>query len=142
VATSSVREQILVKLATLLTAAGGFTFYRSREAPVSREEGLVGSLVPEEEAVGYQASRQTLRTLVVKVTIIARADVPDSLADPALVAIHAAIMADPTLGGLCAIVVDESTRWTFEVADRNAAAIEMRYRIKYATRFNDLTTPA
>ena len=139
---ASIREQILEALATLLTAATGFTFYRSREAPATRAEGLVGILHPDEEQVEYKASRQTLRTLIVRVTIIARGDVPDAVADPAIVAMHAAIMADLTLGGLCALIIDEETKFDFELADRNAVAIETRYKIRYSTAINDLTQSA
>jgi hypothetical protein len=138
----SVREEILAYLATLLSAAAGFTFYRSRQAPVDRAEGLVGILLPDEEEDEYKANLQALSTMVICITIIARGDEPDSVADPAIVSAHAAIMKDVTLNRRCALITKLSTKWDFEVADRNAVAVEMRYRIRYSTAINDLTQPA
>jgi hypothetical protein len=142
-AASSVREQILAYLVTLIANAGGFTsFVRSREAPIARSEGVVGTLKPEEEENEYKANRQQLLQFVVVVTVVVRGDVPDSVADPYLVATHKAVMADLTLGGLAALVIYESTKWEFEEADRTAASVEVRYRIRYSTAVGDLTQPA
>lgn len=138
--TPTIREQILIYLAGRLQTATGITFYRSREAPVTRAEGMVGILWPEEEQIDYRASRLSMRSFVVRIAVIARADVPDSAADMAVAKIHGAITGDLTLGGLCGLVVDESTKWNFELADQNAVAIEMRYRIRYSTAFSDLTS--
>lgn len=141
--TSSVREQILAYLLTLIDNSAAFdSFERTREAPIARSEGVVGTLKPEEEENEYKANRQQLLQFVVVVTVVARGDVPDSIADSYLVAIHKAVMADLQLGGLAALVIYESTKWDFEVADRNAVAVEVRYRIRYSTAVGDLTQPA
>jgi hydrogenase maturation factor len=143
---SSITEQIMAYLAAKLSAATGFTFYRERETPVTRQEGLVGILDEDEEETAYQATALILRTFYARVTIIARASeaapVASTVADAARVAVFAAIMKDQTLGGLAGVVTDEGTKWLKEEADRNAVSVEMRFRIRYATVINDLTQVA
>jgi hypothetical protein len=145
-ASPSVTEQMMEYLAAKLTAATGFTFYRSREGAVGRSEGLVGILEEDEQEDEYQATTRVMSTIVAKVTVIARATsatpAPSTIADPARVAIHAAIMTDQTLGGLAAVTVPEGTKWTLEKADRTALEVEMRFKIRYATRIADLTQSA
>jgi hypothetical protein len=141
--TASVSEQIMAYLATQLSSAAGFTFYRERETPVARQEGLTGILDEDEEETAYQATGLILRTFYARVTIIARASeaapIAATLADAARVTVYAAIMKDQTLGGLAGVVTDEGTKWLKEEADRNAVSLEMRFRIRYATKINDLT---
>ena len=129
------REDILAALQSRLNGVGAATAYRSREAAVARAEGVVILLRPEAEDVeslGVLPSVSS-RSLVVVVTVIARGDIPDHIADPIITAAHAALMADTTLGGLTAQVCEESTKWDFEQADQTAVAVEIRYRIRYHT---------
>ena len=83
---------------------------------------------------------KTLRTLKVKIVVIARGDVPDSIADTAVGSIHQAIMVDPTCGGLAGVIYDDSIKTEMELADQNAVRVEMLYTVKYSTVINDLTT--
>lgn len=135
------REAILERLGTLLTAVPGSTFFRSREAAVARDEGIVINLRPEDEQVEKRAAGGdiTLRNCVIIVSVISRGDVPDQVADPVIQAAHAAIMADPTLGGLCAQVIEQSTKWIFALADLTATEAEIRYTVRYLTRASDIS---
>lgn len=137
------REAILGRLGVLLTTIQGATFFRSREAAVARSEGTVISLRPEDEQVEKRASLGdiTLRNLIVIVSVISRGNVPDQAADPVIQAAHSAIMADATLGGLCAQIIEQSTKWNFALADTNAAEAEIRYTIRYLTRASDISQP-
>ena len=138
-AVPSVRERMLNYLSLLLGNAARFTFYRSRQAAVSRREKLVGILEPEIDETTYLATRFVRRQLTVKAIVVSRGDVPDNAADPAIAAMHAAIMADPTLAGLCALCVPIGTDWEFALADLDAAVTCCRFKISYATRIDDLT---
>lgn len=140
---SSVREQILEALATKLATVSGAVVFRSRANAVALEEGVAILLQPESEQVEKRASNPggvVLHNMLVDVSVIARGDPADQIADPVVVAAHAQIMADPTLGNLCAQVIEHSTEWKFQEADLTAVEILVRYQIRYATRTNDLTT--
>lgn len=139
------REQILSAITALLNPVAGITVYRSREAAVSRSEGNTVDVRPEEESVELRTANLPIvrRNLTVLVTLIVRGSDPtlsaDQVADPLLQSIHAAIMADRTLGSLCDLVLELSTRWLFEIADQTALAAEIRYVVRYATGANDLS---
>lgn len=140
------REQILGAITGLLNPLSGITVYRSRETAVARTEGNTVDVRPEEESVELRTASLPIvrRNLTVLVTLIVRGTDPtlsaDEVADPLLQSIHAAIMADRTLGSLCDLVLEQSTRWTFEIADQTALAAEIRYVVRYATSANDLST--
>lgn len=140
----TVRESILAALKTLLDGVGGATAYRSREAPVKRGEGPVIVVRPEGETVELRGAAPGLamRDLVVVVTLITRGAIPDQVADPILAAIHAAIMADQTLGNRCARIIEVSTGFDFEQADQTALASELRYMVRYLTPAASLSLQA
>lgn len=136
----SMRENILAAVLAIADPIANATAYRSREAALARMEGAAILIRPEEETVvtlGYGASQ---RDLVVLAEVIARGQIPDKVADPIVQAFHAALMVDPTLGGLVARTIEESTKWNFEIADQNAVAIEIRYRVRYLTPVNSLAS--
>jgi hypothetical protein len=141
---SSVREQILQVLAIKLATVPNVSVFRSRENAVAREEGIAILLQPENEQVEKRASNPgglVLKNLLLDMSIIARGDPADEIADAAVVAAHAQIMADPTLGNLCSQIIEHSTEWKFQEADLTAVEVLVRYQIRYATTTNDLTTP-
>ena len=141
---SSVREKILQALAANLASVPNATVYRSRQTAVARSEGNAILLEPENEQVEKRASNPgglVIRNLMVDLSVLARGDPADSIADPIITAAHALIMADPTLGNLCAQIIEYSTEWKFDPADLTAVEALIRYQIRYATTMNDLTTP-
>jgi hypothetical protein len=63
---------------------------------------------------------------------------PEALADRLLVAAHAAIMSDQSLGGLSLGIQEVDTDWDIEDADGGAAAMPVRYQVIYRTRVGHL----
>jgi len=131
----SARENIMAAVGSALTVIPGAVFFRSREAAFGRNEGTAILLEPEEERVEKrtQSPQLVIRRLTIVVTVITRGDVPDQIADSFLQQINTALINDPTLGGLCAQVVEQSTRWSFAEADLTAGRAELRLDILYQT---------
>ena len=141
---SSVRERILLALTTKLASVPNATVYRSRQTAVARSEGHAILLEPENEQVEKRASNPgglVIRNFLVDITVLARGDPADSIADPIITAAHVLLMADPTFGNLCSQIIEHSTEWKFDQADLTAVEVLVRYQIRYATSTNDLTTP-
>lgn len=140
--TASVRDAILSTLTTLGGQVTGLSVFRSRDAALARGETPALVIEPEEETVEFQNAMCAIRMLVVGCTFFGRGDVPDNVVDGYLTAFHLKVMADPTLGGLAARVIEQGTRWDFEVADRTAVGAQVRYQIKYQTLAADLSKAA
>lgn len=130
---NSIGEQILEAIAVKLAAIPGATTFRSRAAAVALPEGIAIIIKPKEELVAYLANPVAKREFMVEIEIIARGDVPEQVADPVRVAMHAALMADPTLGGLSLRIVEQDTIWTVEEADQTAMSAISRYKIIFLT---------
>lgn len=136
----TVRESILSACVALCTPLVNGGVYRSREAALARAEGTGILIKPDEETVEFYAAVHAKRALVVDFTVLARGQVPDQVADPVVQALHAALMADQTLGGLVARVIEEGTKWDFEEADQTAVAVSVRYRLLYLTPASSLAS--
>lgn len=136
------RETLLAYLATVLQPIPNAAVYRSREAALALSEGVAVLIRPAEELVDNRNARLAYRRFLVTVSVIARGLIPDQVADPILLAVQAAVMADNTLGGNCARVLEKETKWDFEVADQNAVAAVISYEIVYATPASSLASQA
>jgi hypothetical protein len=139
---SSITEQIMVNVLNAISSIPGQTTFRSRAAAVALQEGTAIIIEPEEEPVRYLSNFSAVRELILIVRILARGNVPDSTADPVRVAMHAALMADPTVGGLCQRIIEQDTKWSYEEADLTAVSVECRYKLVYLNATNSLTTAA
>lgn len=139
---SSITELMLQAIFTKFQAIPGATAFRSRTAALALAEGIAIVLEPEEEEETYLANTPVKRDDVIVVRILGRGDVPDSTIDPIRVAAHAALMSDPTLGGLSLRIVGQGSKWTYEEADKTAVQLEMRYKLLYLTPTNSLTSAA
>jgi len=71
--------------------------------------------------------------------VVARGADAFDVADLALVAAHAALLANPNLGGLAIAVREIDCEWEFDDADAGAVALPARYEIRYRTHAIDLT---
>lgn len=140
----TIRESILAQIKTLLDGVAGASAYRSREAPATRAEGVVLVIRPEDEAVELRGAAPGLsvRDLTVSVTVISRGAIPDQVSDPAIEAVHAALMANQTLGNRCARIVEAGTKYDFEQADQTALAVELRFVVRYMTPASTLAVQA
>ena len=95
--TTTVREQILTAIAALLQPIPNISVYRSREAALALPEGVAVLIRPLEENVENVSQTVVWRGFRVELTVIARGLIPDQMADPALMAMHAALMVDQSI---------------------------------------------
>lgn len=136
------RESIIQALFTALsgTTGVGTRIYRSRVEPITRAESSALIVEPVIDNVVQNTCLPTLdHTLDINVVIIVRANVPDQEADPIIESLHAKLMADLTLGGLCIDIQPGPTRFTLEAADTPVGVIFCTYRILYRTSVSDLS---
>ncbi len=141
---STIREQIVAKVAAVLTAANiGASVYRSRTEAFDRGSLPAVVIKPGAEPVTPISEHVTRRVLDIKIEVHVRGDVPDQLADPIILALHAALMADPTLGGLAAKLLESGqAEPDFIDADQTAAQFLLTYQAIYLTHSNSLTALA
>lgn len=139
--TASIRDQILDAITALGNTVPGAAAFRSREAALAREEGPAILVRWTDDQAATEMSDLTKRDLNATVTFIARGDIPDKIADPIMVAMHAALYRDQTLGGLSAgRIIEGETKPDFEVADQDVVAIIVNYRVRYLTPANSLAS--
>jgi hypothetical protein len=141
--TASIREQILSHIATVTllgTVQVGSRIYRSRAQAYSKSEAPAITISPGEDnpvnaprTIGASLGRLD-QALPVLIEIYVRGDVPDQLADPIGVDVHAKMMADRTLGGLAHDVQPDGWRPEYEQADATAGWIGHKFLIRYRTR--------
>ena len=140
---ASIREQILNRIATITlpgTVQVGSRIYRSRTQAYSRSEAPAITVSPGEDnpanaprTIGASLGRLD-QVLPVLIEIYVRGDVPDQLADPIGVDVHAKMMADRTMGGLAHDVQPDGWRPDYEPADATAGWIGHKFLIRYRTR--------
>ena len=140
---ASIREQILERIRTVTlpgTAQVGQRIYRSRAQAYSRSEAPAITISPGEDnpvnaprTIGAGLGRLD-QALPVLVEIYVRGDVPDQLADPIGVDVHARMMADRTMGGLAHDVQPDGWRPEWDQADGSAGWMQHRFLIRYRTR--------
>ena len=140
---ASLREQILDHIATTVlpgTVQVSTRIYRSRAQAYSRSEAPAITVSPGQDnpvnaprTTGASLGRLD-QVLPVLIEIYVRGDVPDQLADPIGVDVHARMMADRTLGGLAHDVQPDGWRPEYEQADATAGWIGHKFLIRYLTR--------
>jgi len=139
----SIREQILNRIATVTlpgTVQVGSRIYRSRAQAYSRSEAPAITVSPGEDnpvnaprTIGASLGKLD-QALPVLIEIYVRGDVPDQLADPIGVDIHARMMADRTMGGLAHDVQPDGWAPQYEPADATAGWIGHRFLVRYRTK--------
>jgi hypothetical protein len=142
-AAPSIREQILNRIVTVTllgTVQVGNRIYRSRAQAYSRSEAPAITISPGEDnpvnaprTIGASLGKLD-NVLPVLIEIYVRGDVPDQLADPIGVDVHAKMMADRTLGGLAHDVQPDGWAPQYEQADTTAGWIGHKFLIRYRTR--------
>lgn len=136
----SVRERIIEKAVATLQAAGiGATVYRSRTQAISRDQTPAVIVRPAADSASQTVMPKLQWSLQLIVEIITRGEQPDALADPVLVAANAALMADPTFGGLVIQIVPKDAQFHFTDADLPACYVVAGYEVRYRTDERDLT---
>lgn len=138
---STIREQILTAIVTALTGTTnvGTRIYRSRPEAFTRAEtpALLVLWVQDpsvQDVIGYLQ-----QSLLVRVIVMTRGAVPDQLADPIVDSVHAKIMADQTLGGLCQDIQPQGFNNQVEEGDKPGCFIACDYNVIYRTKLTNLS---
>lgn len=140
---STKREQIVQAIRTALngTAGVGNRIYRSRVEPMARQESPAIIVEPLKDKAEQNTSLPTLDwTLLVRIAVVVRANVPDQAADPVVDSLHSKLMADLTLGGLAIDIQPFQVEFQAVEADVPAGVVVCDYLVKYRTSVTDLGT--
>ena len=143
--THSIREQILQAVLVLLApvaSAQGAQLLRSPSTGITREQSPALLVFPESDAITQRPNDRVERALVLRIVALARetaGEAPEVIADRLLVSVHAVLLANANLGGLCLGITELDCEWDVEDADATAAAIPARYQITYRTLAADLS---
>lgn len=135
------RELILQAVVAALdgTTDVGSNIYRSRKEALDREDAPALIVTAEAEEPTEDISGQMEKRLTVVVGVYVRGDVPDTLADPITDSVHAALMTEPTLGGLAIDISEGGTTWDMEEADQTALIVNTRFIVWYRHARNNLS---
>lgn len=136
------RESILAAIATALVGTTGVStrIYRSRVEPIARGESPAIVIEPISDSAQQNTALPTLDwSLVVRIAVIVRGNIPDQLADPTVESLHAKMMADLTLGGYAIDVQPQSVSFELVEADQPAGVIACDFLIRYRTEVASLS---
>lgn len=135
------REQILAAIRTVLTGTTGVgtRIYRSRVEPMARQESPAIVVEPLRDRSEQNTSLPTLDwSLLVRVAVVVRANVPDQAADPVIESLHSKLMADLTLGGLAIDIQPVQVEFQAVEADVPAGVALCDYLVRYRTSVANL----
>lgn len=137
---SSVREQIVVRMAATLSGAlpNAVPVYRSREVALARAEVPAVVVKPSDEETVAFSDFLDVSHFNVHVEVIVRGDVWDTLADPIVVAAHGLLLADAQLAALCSKIRRSSAKWEAHEADQTAGVLTQTYHLIYHTPTDQL----
>ena len=141
---ASKREQIIAALKTTLAGTTGVStrIYRSRIEPITNGESpaIVIEPVTDEPSINSSSYLKIDWTLRIRIVVIVRGTIPDSVADPTVESLFTKVLTDPTVGGLAKDI--RPATQTFEVleADTPAGLITCEFEIDYRTSYNSLST--
>jgi len=136
------RESILTAIAAALVGTTGVStrIYRSRVEPITRGESPAIVIEPISDSAQQNTALPTLDwSLVVRVAVIVRGNIPDQLADPTVESLHAKMMADLTLGGYAIDVQPQSVSFELVEADQPAGVIACDFLVRYRTDVANLS---
>ena len=134
------REQILEAIVAAITAANiGAPLYRSKPEPATKTKSPSVVLLPKTESSLVNVIPYTDHELQFSLLVRVRGDAPDSIADPIIAGMHAAMFADVTLGGLAMNITQGIVGFFYEMADGTAHEAELTYSVSYRTLTNNLT---
>ena len=138
---STIREQILARIATNLTGTVGVStrIYRSRVEALARSESPAIIVEWTKDNCGMEGFLPYLNwSLLTRITVVTRGAVPDQLADPTVKSAHAKLLADITLNGLAFDIIPESVEFDVLDTDQPTGLTMMFYRVRYRTSLGDL----
>jgi len=137
------RESILTAIAAALVGTTGVStrIYRSRVEPITWGESPAIVIEPISDSAQQNTSLPTLDwSLVVRIAVIVRGNIPDQLADPTVQSLHSKLMADLTLGGYAIDIEPVSVTFELVEADQPAGVVMCDYRVQYRTSVANLAS--
>jgi len=140
---ASIRESIVrVVIDRCQAAIAPAEVIRQPVRPVTREQCPALLLSIESDSARPMANDRAERILAVRLTVLVR-DAPGddawALADELACRAHAALMVDPSLGGLALRIEAGDVDWQADDADVDAIAVPWALRIVYRTLVSDIT---
>lgn len=135
------RETILARIVSALAGTTGVStrIYRSRVEPLARGEAPAIVVEPISDSAQQDTLGTLLWTMTVRVAIIVRGNVPDQLADPILMDVHAKLMGDATLGGYVIDMLPTTVSFENLEADQPAGVVSAEFSVTYRTALNSLS---
>lgn len=132
---TSRREQILAHVATVLagTVDVGGRIYRSRVEAFTRDEAPAIVIERGPDRAQTYSTCKLDWAMEILVAVHTRGQIPDQLADPIAVDVHARLMADRSLGGLAIDIVPTSDDPQRDKADLTSLWQVMTYQVRYRT---------
>lgn len=136
------RELILRACKALLQQVDGVaatSVFRTRTGRIAQEEMPAINLMADGSEPAELTNGGTDQQLTIVVEVYACGNEPDAQADPMVDMIHALLMADTTLGGLCIDITEAGTTWDTDDSDKPAVKVTMRFRIWHRHSRNNLS---
>lgn len=130
------REAILQAIHSRLTGLTGVdddSVYRSAVEAFARRQLPAVVLEPQRDSAELSVVPFVDWSLVVRVTVMIRGDVPDSLADPIVESIHSKLAADTSLGGLAIDIQPLAVSFDLLEGDKPTGLVALDYRVTYRT---------
>ena len=138
------RERILEAIKTNLTGTVGVgtRIFRSRVEAFTRAEtpAIVIEPISDTPQDTQNFNDKVNYEFRIRVSVIVRGSIPDSVADPTIESLHNKILNDPTLGGLAFDIRPSTTSFEILEADESAGVISCEFDIEYRTAYDSLTT--
>ncbi len=129
---ASKREEIMDAIVAALAGTTSIsTIYRSRTAPVQRDESRVLIVTPARDSASQIVSDKLERRLHVVLSIINRGSVPDDSCDDSITSAYAKLMADVTLGGKCMDIEPDDIVFSLDDGDQSSLVVAMQFRVYY-----------
>lgn len=138
---TSIRLAIIERLAARMrdvALRSRATFVLHPRVPVKRENTPALLLIVDGEPRPERKNLITERGLFIRLAAVVHDD-NWRAADAMIVAAHAALMEDPSQGGLATGTSEEETAWETEFADGDAIFLPAAYTITYQTAVADLS---
>lgn len=142
--TASITEQIIAKAKDVVETATGLPTYRDRAEAFGRSEAPCLLVEPDQEMGDDRHSNcRTSWQLFLRIVIVVRGGSVSTLADPYRVAIHQALLADPTLDGLAATLGPPlgnvpAVQWQNDGGDAEPGLCVLTYQISHLSLTTDL----
>jgi hypothetical protein len=109
--------------------------------PITRGESPAIVIEPISDNAQQNTALPTLDwSLVVRIAVIVRGNIPDQLADPTVQSLHSKLMADLTLGGYAIDIEPVSVTFELVEADQPAGVVMCDYRVQYRTSVANLAS--